>query len=767
MQPNNNNNTTTATPSSDHHDIYRDESGNKVFGMENFGNTCYCNSVLQCLYHSKLFRQLVMAYPPPQNPSYHTKLDNTPLKQKPTRLTVPGLSPHPFTLDPNTTKLSTSASTGNANNTNINTHNQTATSTNGNAKSDSANTQSSTPQSPQNNNNQPSQLGRRISIFGKKSNHKATIDSPSPTNLPANASSSDTSDSNQSETLLPKSDAVPPTQSPTKPTLSEVMTTLFADSSTLYPASHAFYPGLKGIELGIRYPGQNIPVVGFTDDPYASAELRKRNALIKGPIINLDLSYTSYYNMKDSLFTSIKDVFECMAEHQSRIGVVAPVKLIEVLKRENELFRSSMHQDAHEFLNFLLNQVIETIESLTKSRAEAPSEATGDVESMDTIFQGILTSETKCLTCETVSRRDEQFLDISIDIERNSSVTSCLRQFSASEMLSTLNKFYCDQCGGLHEAEKRTKIKKLPKILALHLKRFKYTEDLQRNVKLSHRVVYPKYLRLDNTAHDATDKDKLYELYAVVVHIGGGPYYGHYVSVVKTETSGWLMFDDEMVEAVDPTYVFNFFGDNKGLATAYVLFYQEITHDQYVRENLYINNVPPVPPTGGPTKADSKLHMNSNKPCPPVVAKAGSDPISLTSLPEQNLQTQTNSLANATCLSDETRLQNSNSLTDFPKPRLTRSNTTANLDKTCDSPSSQNPPLLKPQPTRRKSVNVASVLTSHVSDSGPSSRNSSGLHFWKKKDSSLSTTAPTVDDPSSNNHKKKALHLPFSFKKQH
>ena len=54
-----------------------------------------------------------------------------------------------------------------------------------------------------------------------------------------------------------------------------------------------------------------------------------------------------------------------------------------------------------------------------------------------------------------VTSRDEAFLDLSIDIEQNSSVTACLRQFSASEMLCQRNKFSCDKCCGLQEAEKR------------------------------------------------------------------------------------------------------------------------------------------------------------------------------------------------------------------------------------------------------------------------------------------------------------------------
>jgi ubiquitin carboxyl-terminal hydrolase 9/13 len=128
-------------------------------------------------------------------------------------------------------------------------------------------------------------------------------------------------------------------------------------------------------------------------------------------------------------------------------------------------------------------------------------------------------------------------LDLSIDIERNSSVTACLRQFSASEMLCQKNKFFCDSCCGLQEAEKRyvslssafitrltsaprMKIKKLPNVLALHLKRFKYQEDVQRYIKLSYRVAFPFELRLFNTVDDAQDPDRLYELFAIVVHVG-------------------------------------------------------------------------------------------------------------------------------------------------------------------------------------------------------------------------------------------------------
>jgi ubiquitin carboxyl-terminal hydrolase 9/13 len=331
------------------------------------------------------------------------------------------------------------------------------------------------------------------------------------------------------------------------------------------------------------------------EDNKDSPEYKKKQALAAGPVLTMDYENSKSYGMSESLFTSLKDIFEAVIANRSRMGVVSPHKFLEILRRDNEMFRTPMHQDAHEFLNLLLNEVVENVEQFSKSRiAEvgepepngvvAPTINNNNTGWVHELFEGTLTSETRCLTCENTSQRDEAFLDLSVDLEQHSSVTSCLRKFSEEEMLCERNKFHCDNCGGLQEAEKRMKIKRLPKILALHLKRFKYTEDLQRLQKLFHRVVYPYYLRLFNTTDDAEDPDRLYELYAIVVHIGGGPYHGHYVSIIKTQDHGWLLFDDEMVEPVDKAYVRNFFGGENVLACAYVLFYQETTEEAMMKE---------------------------------------------------------------------------------------------------------------------------------------------------------------------------------------
>lgn len=354
----------------------------------------------------------------------------------------------------------------------------------------------------------------------------------------------------------------------------------------------------QAINAGQPVPGQQ-PVK--PEDKPDTPEYKKKQAMLKGPILELAQESHVPFGMDECTFTGLKDIFMAVSQSNARTGVLSPQRFLEIFKRDNEMFQSSNHQDAHEFLRLVLTDVIASVDNHAKrvqDQIGTNGSANGLADSLHNVlsngsvyhspgtgwvhdvFEGVVTSETKCLTCETASQRDQTFLDLSIALDEHTSVTSCLRKFSAEEMLCERDKFQCDHCGGLQEAEKRMKVKKLPKVLTLHLNRFKYTEDYSRVQKLFHRVVYPYHLRMFHTADGAEDPDRLYELYAVIVHIGGNGYHGHYVSIIKTKDRGWLLFDDEMVEPVDKHFVRNFFGDKPGMATAYLLFYQETTFEK-------------------------------------------------------------------------------------------------------------------------------------------------------------------------------------------
>jgi len=291
---------------------------------------------------------------------------------------------------------------------------------------------------------------------------------------------------------------------------------------------------------------------------------------------------------KETLLTCLADLFYSIVTQKRKVGTIAPKKFIARLRKEKIEFDNYMQQDAHEFLIFLINHINEIIVGelsggggpgvgLSKAKTPDTDTAENSITWINEIFQGILTSETRCLNCETVTSKDEEFCDLSIDVDQNTSVTNCLRNFSSTETLCSDNKFKCDTCCSYQEAHKRMRVKKLPTILALHLKRFKYVEQYNRHIKVSHRVVFPLELRLFNTSDDAVNPDRMYDLVAVVIHCGSGPNRGHYISIVKSH-GFWLIFDDDIVDKIDPATIEDFYGltadVQKSSETGYILFYE-------------------------------------------------------------------------------------------------------------------------------------------------------------------------------------------------
>ncbi len=114
-------------------------------------------------------------------------------------------------------------------------------------------------------------------------------------------------------------------------------------------------------------------------------------------------------------YWSIDLKFRYLTYFRKRSGVIGPRKFVAKLRKENgtfpsssqmisELFRGFMHQDAHEFLNYLLNEVAEY---LVKKRKQ---DELKDATFIHKIFEGTLTNETKCLTCETVCKSTKVML---------------------------------------------------------------------------------------------------------------------------------------------------------------------------------------------------------------------------------------------------------------------------------------------------------------------------------------------------------------------
>lgn len=544
---------------------------NKIFGYENFGNTCYCNSVLQCLYNIPEFRTNILKYP--LRPETHLEWAR--------RAEMVGRTPKVFSESSFAKAVSHKMSI------NADTDNNTTSDSNDNDKLDQDDFKSS------------SSGGRKLLSgflrYSSKSGDQDSAKLSKQGSTEEEAEESANNNTNNNNIIKTErqpcheygSHKVPPPPPPSRqyvppPRYKRIIVgrslpekSVRNSISNQVLESSNLEDSLSSDESLFKYNEKSINLTN---------EQRKKSALINGPILNID--YSMFDSNKPNLYTALKDLFESIAENESLTGVVSPTRFIHILKKENVLFNTMMHQDAHEFLNFLLNDLGEYADRNPES-----FEIKHNQNFIKDLFQGTQSSKIKCLTCDSVTTKNEPFLDFPIEMKENetTNVQKVLHEFHQRELLNSSNKFYCNVCCGLQEAERIVGIKSLPKVLALHLKRFKYSETQNTNVKLFNRIDYPLILNVHSTFDHSVRKR--YELIGVVMHMGGGPQHGHYVSLCKTEKFGWLFFDDETVETVEEATVLRFTGDSNSLTTAYVLFYKEIEPE---RKDFKLFNEDPV-----------------------------------------------------------------------------------------------------------------------------------------------------------------------------
>jgi hypothetical protein len=124
-----------------------------------------------------------------------------------------------------------------------------------------------------------------------------------------------------------------------------------------------------------------------------------------------------------------------------------------------------------------------------------------------------------------------------LDKEQNyQSIHDCFNLFFEEEKLE--DPLYCRNCQGPEDFTKRYSINRLPYVLILSLKRFKFNQNS--NFKLRQMITYPLYdLEIGNEK-----MKKMYDLYGIVNHYGSINS-GHYTAIIK---KGTVSFNASTVE---------------------------------------------------------------------------------------------------------------------------------------------------------------------------------------------------------------------------
>lgn len=201
-----------------------------------------------------------------------------------------------------------------------------------------------------------------------------------------------------------------------------------------------------------------------------------------------------------------------------------------------------------------------------------------------------------------------------VSVDSPITLQQCLQLYTKTERLGVDDGWRCPSCLSNQQAEKRLSLWTLPDVLVIHLKRFRQTSSQRRASKLNARVEFPlrdldmqlhleprspqslptgalsppdgastrwspwqrslchrqpQAVSVSSPQSDAghTERDSLYQLYAVCNHHGKDLLSGHYTALCRNATTGsWFRFDDIRVSCLAESEIVT--------ADAYMLFYQ-------------------------------------------------------------------------------------------------------------------------------------------------------------------------------------------------
>lgn len=296
-------------------------------------------------------------------------------------------------------------------------------------------------------------------------------------------------------------------------------------------------------------------------------------------------------------------------------GAISPECLFLVIWKVVPQFRGHRQHDAHEFLRYMLDRLHTELQQVSfpvdssNGGAAAGGHKPGEGPKLNpynvpalshlhtkgrnsivtNVFGGILQSEVRCLICGMESKKHDPFLDLSLDIPEKfyskdatadsgdkdkdgpvCHISDCLSSFTEVEELAETELYYCNSCKCKQKSTKRFWIRRLPNVLCLHIKRFRWNNFYRTKIDL--RISFPinaldmSQFVLNNgpETRRSNSSCNVYDLAAVIVHHGNGSSCGHYTSFA-INNGVWMHFNDHTVKEVSSAAV----ADCK----PYILFY--------------------------------------------------------------------------------------------------------------------------------------------------------------------------------------------------
>ena len=306
--------------------------------------------------------------------------------------------------------------------------------------------------------------------------------------------------------------------------------------------SRAGFAGLRNLgntcymNSAIQCLSHTVPLVDYFLNCEWDAEINRDNPLGHDGAMAL-----AYSKLLESLWLGHKEVHN-PKRFKSAICRIAPH------------FSGYEQHDAQELLVFLLDGLHEDLNRVSKKPYVEDAECDGRPEEVVAaeswkgyllrnksivvdLFQGQLRSTLECCHCGYKRVKFDPFMYLSLPVPKSGrhgdvQLDDCLREFAKEEMLTGDEQWRCSKCKEFRDAKKKFDIWKVPPVLIVHLKRFKYMENGDRR-KIRTFVDFPDgNWSLKNHVKSPQREKPIYDLFAVSNHHGGFGS-GHYTAFCK------------------------------------------------------------------------------------------------------------------------------------------------------------------------------------------------------------------------------------------
>ncbi|OWF40886.1 probable ubiquitin carboxyl-terminal hydrolase FAF-X isoform X2 [Mizuhopecten yessoensis] len=206
--------------------------------------------------------------------------------------------------------------------------------------------------------------------------------------------------------------------------------------------------------------------------------------------------------------------------------------------------------DALEFFNSLVDSLDESLKAL------------GQPTILSKVMGGSFADQKICKDCPHRYQREEPFTTLNVDIRNHQNLLESLEQYVKGDLLEGANAYKCEKCNKKVDTVKRLVIKKLPKVLAIQLKRFDYDWERESAIKFNDYFEFPREIDMEpytvqglakiegeiiDDDFDTKPQSTKYKLFGVVVHSGqasGGHYYSYVLHRGEDNQVKWYKFDD-------------------------------------------------------------------------------------------------------------------------------------------------------------------------------------------------------------------------------